>query len=232
MFLAGTKDLQVEEGASLVDIEGKFRFAISTKDIAAPMPESTDAGNGQWGRIEFGFITFSLQDLNKALDVDSDSAEKAGWSRSHVFKYKVTERGSVPGVVNDPETKTVRFKVTDDGKGNLTVVCLESPFTASTAFTFTNRCVVVPDNSANDEIGPGAGDKPLNSNGDADSNAGDVVSPSAGNAPSGTSGGVSVSTIAKTGDAALTLAVVLTAVVGLAMAIAGLARGRGRNHKK
>lgn len=58
MFLAGTKDLQVEEGASLVDIEGKFRFSISTKDITAPMPESTDAGNGQWGRIEFGFITF------------------------------------------------------------------------------------------------------------------------------------------------------------------------------
>ena len=88
MFLAGTKDLQVEEGASLIDIEGKFRFSISTKDIAAPMPESTDAGNGQWGRIEFGFITFSLQDLNKALDVDSDSVEKAGWSRSHVFKYQ------------------------------------------------------------------------------------------------------------------------------------------------
>ena len=232
VFLAGTKDLQVEEGASLVDIEGKFRFAISTKDIAAPMPESTDAGNGQWGRIEFGFITFSLQDLNKALDVDSDSAEKAGWLRSHVFKYKVTERGSVPGVVNDPETKTVRFKVTDDGKGKLTVVCLESPFTASTAFTFTNRCVVVPDNSANDEIGSDAGDKPLDSNGDADPNAGDVVSPSAGNAPSGTSSGVSVSTAAKTGDATLTLAVVLAAVAGLAMAIVGLACGRGRNHKK
>lgn len=210
VFLAGTKDLQVEEGASLVDIEGKFRFAISTKDIAAPMPESTDAGNGQWGRIEFGFITFSLQDLNKALDVDSDSAEKAGWSRSHVFKYKVT----------------------DDGKGKLAVVCLESPFTASTAFTFTNRCIVVPDNSANDEIGPGAGDKPLNSNGDADPNAGDVVSPSAGNAPSGTSGGASVSTTAKTGDATLTLAVVLAAVAGLAMAIVGLACGRGLNHKK
>lgn len=232
VFLAGTKDLQVEEGASLVDIEGKFRFSISTKDVAAPMPESTDAGNGQWGRIEFGFITFSLQDLNKTLDVDSDSAEKAGWSRSYVFKYKVTERGSVPGVVNDPETKTVRFKVTDDGKGKLTVVCLESPFTASTAFTFTNRCVVAPDNSANDEIGPGAGDKPLNSNGDADPNAGDVVSPSAGNAPSGTSGGASVSTTAKTGDATLTSAVVLAAVVGLTMAIAGLACGRGRNHKK
>ena len=149
-----------------------------------------------------------------------------------MFKYKVTERGSVPGVVNDPETKTVRFKVTDDGKGKLTVVCLESPFTASTAFTFTNRCVVVPDNSANDEIGPGAGDKPLNSNDDADPNAGDVVSPSAGNAPSGTSGGASVSTTAKTGDATLTSAVVLAAVVGLTMAIAGLARGKGRNHKR
>lgn len=63
--------------------------------------------------------------------------------------------------------------------------------------------------------------------GDADPNAGDVISPSAGNAPSGTSGGVSVSTIAKTGDATLTLAVVLAAVAGLAMAIAGLACGRG-----
>lgn len=88
------------------------------------------------------------------------------------------------------------------------------------------------DNSANDEIGPGAGDKPLGSNGDADPNAGDAVSPSAGNAPSGTSGDVSVSAAAKTGDAALTLAVVLAAVVGLTMAIAGLACGRGRNHKK
>ena len=99
-------------------------------------------------------------------------------------------------------------------------------------FTFTNRCVVVPDNSANDEIGPGEGNKPLNSNGAADPNAGDVVSPSAGNAPSGTSGGVSVSTTAKTGDAALTLAVVLAAVASLAMAIVGLACGRGLNHKK
>ena len=48
MFLAGTKDLQVEEGASLIDIEGKFRFAISTKDIAAPMPNRRmpETGNG------------------------------------------------------------------------------------------------------------------------------------------------------------------------------------------
>lgn len=90
----------------------------------------------------------------------------------------------------------------------------------------------MPDNSANDEIGSGAGDKPLNSNDDADPNAGDVVLPSAGNAPSSTSGGVSTSTTAKTGDAALTLAVVLAAVASLAMAIVGLACGRGLNHKK
>lgn len=90
----------------------------------------------------------------------------------------------------------------------------------------------MPDNSANDEMGSDAGDKPLNSNGDADPNAGDVVSPSAGNAPSGTSGGASVSTTAKTGDAMLTSAVVLAAVVSLTMAIAGLACGRGLNHKK
>lgn len=81
-------------------------------------------------------------------------------------------------------------------------------------------------------MGSDAGDKPLNSNDDADPNAGDVISPSAGNAPSGTSGGVSVSTTAKTGDATLMLAVVLAAVAGLAMAIVGLACGRGRNRKK
>ena len=118
------------------------------------------------------------------------------------------------------------------GKGISLLYAWNPPFTASTAFTFTNRCVVVPDNSANDKIGPGAGDKPLNPNGDADPNAGRVVSPSAGNVPSGTSGDVSVSTTAKTGDAALTLAVVLAAVVGLTMTVAGLARGRGHNHEK
>ena len=90
----------------------------------------------------------------------------------------------------------------------------------------------MPDNSADNEIGPDEDDKPLGSNADADPNAGDAVSPSAGNDPSGTSGGVSASTTVKTGDAALTLAVVFAAVVGLAMAIAGLACGRGYNHKK
>ena len=90
----------------------------------------------------------------------------------------------------------------------------------------------MPDNSANDEMGSDAGNKPLDSNGDADPNAGRVVSPSAGNVPSGTSGDVSVSTTAKTGDATLTLAVVLAAVAGLAMAIVGPACGRGHNHKK
>ena len=47
---------------------------------------------------------------------------ESGKPRSHVFTYKVTESGSVPGVTNDAAaTKTVSFKVTDDGAGKLTV---------------------------------------------------------------------------------------------------------------
>ena len=235
VFLAGTKNLQVEAGASPVDIEGRFRFDITTKDTAAPMPESTVAGNGRWGRIEFGFIAFSLEDLNKALEADANSAESKGWSRSYVFKYKITEKGTVPGVVNDPESKTVSFKVTDNGKGELAVACLESD-SPSTAFTFTNRSVVLPDNSADfdgdSDLGRGEEDELSASNGSSSAGIGIVDSYSVANGASKVSSGAAASLTPKTGDAALALAAVLVAAAGLAIAIAVFARGRGTSRKK
>lgn len=72
---------------------------------------------------------------------------ESGKPRSHVFTYKVTESGSVPGVINDAAaTKTVSFKVTDDGAGRLTVE--RQGDAATPAFSFANTYTVEPANSS------------------------------------------------------------------------------------
>lgn len=93
-----------------------------------------------------------------AADNGSDQAQgnepstRAGVSRSHIFTYKVTESGSAAGVTNDANaTKTVSFKVTDDGNGKLTV---ERQGAASDpAFAFTNTYSVQrTDSSVTDQV--------------------------------------------------------------------------------
>lgn len=251
--LSGVKTLQAAPGLAPASIEGKFTFTVTSDDAAAPMPERTTAKNAADGSVDFGTIEFTLDDLNRALgvndqtavanadkaeadvakaadqaaapakeaDADADAsraatdADKAaagadnasakaadegdkpvaadqgdkpaagdgqgagavaasdaasgtvdkvapgnqpadqpanpelesGKPRSHVFTYKVTESGSVPGVINDAAaTKTVGFKVTDDGNGKLTVE--RQGAAANPAFSFTNTYTVEPANSS------------------------------------------------------------------------------------
>lgn len=241
--LSGKKMLQAAPGLHPASIEGKFTFTVTSDDAAAPMPERTTAKNAADGNVDFGSITFTLDDLNRALGVngqtaavDADKAEadaakaadqatpakeadqaadaakavadadkvaadagnassqaadegdkpaagdeqgagavaasdaasgaadvvapgnqtadqpanpepESGKPRSHVFTYKVTESGSVPGVTNDAEaTKTVSFKVTDDGAGKLTVE--RQGDAASPAFSFANTYTVEPASSS------------------------------------------------------------------------------------
>lgn len=81
----------------------------------------------------------------------SEPSSRAGVSRSHIFTYKVTESGSAAGVTNDKETKTVSFKVTDDGNGKLTVKRLGAA--SDPAFAFTNTYSVQPtDSSVTDQV--------------------------------------------------------------------------------
>lgn len=250
--LSGVKTLQAAPGLDPASIESKFTFTVTSDDAAAPMPERTTAKNAANGSVDFGTIEFTLDDLNRALGVNdqtaianADKAEadaakaadqatpakeadqtadaakavadagkaaadagnasaqaadegdkpaaandgdkpavgdeqragavaasdtasgaadvvapgnqpadqpanpepESGKPRSHVFTYKVTESGSVPGVTNDAEaTKTVSFKVTDDGAGKLTVErqgAAENP-----AFSFANTYKVGPANSS------------------------------------------------------------------------------------
>lgn len=84
---------------------------------------------------------------NQPADQPANPELESGKPRSHVFTYKVTESGSVPGVINDAAaTKTVSFKVTDDGAGKLTVE--RQGDAATPAFSFANTYTVEPASSS------------------------------------------------------------------------------------
>ncbi len=91
------------------------------------------------------------EDADQASAQSDEPATRAGVVRSHIFTYKVTESGSADGVTNDTETKTVSFKVADDGNGKLTVQRVGNGSAA--AFTFTNTYSVQPvDSSVTDQV--------------------------------------------------------------------------------
>lgn len=76
---------------------------------------------------------------------------QAATVRSHVFTYTIVETGSAPGVTNDTSVKTVSFKVTDNGKGELTVEYVGDE--TRSMFEFTNVYSVTPvDSSVTDQI--------------------------------------------------------------------------------
>lgn len=141
--LAGIKNLQVDDALTPADITGKFTFTV-TGEEGAPMPASTSVHNDVDGKVDFGKITFTLDDLNKAV---REKPEK----REHTFTYTVTESGEVAGVTNDAKpSREVSFTVTDDGKGNLRVSRKPD---GDAAFTFTNTYNVTPvETSVTDQI--------------------------------------------------------------------------------
>ncbi len=141
--LVGKKNLQVPDGLTPADIAGKFTFTV-TGEEGAPMPANASVTNDAEGKVDFGKITFTLDELNKAL---GEKPEK----REHTFTYTVTESGEVAGVTNDAKlSREVSFTVTDDGKGNLSVSCKPD---GDVAFTFTNTYNVTPvETSVTDQI--------------------------------------------------------------------------------
>lgn len=141
--LAGIKNLQVADGLTPADIAGKFTFTV-TGEEGAPMPANASVTNDTKGKVDFGKITFTLDDLNKAL------GEKPG-KREHTFTYTVTESGEVAGVTNDAKlSRKVSFTVADDGKGNLRVSRKPD---GDVAFTFANTYNVTPiETSVADQI--------------------------------------------------------------------------------
>ena len=157
--LAGTKTLALGQaglGLTQADIAGKYTFKITPLDGApAPVDASgktvTEATNDAAGNVELGHVTFRQpSDLD---DVEIDG----GGLRTKTFAYRVSESGSVDGVVNDATaTRTFAVKVVEDtNAGTLVAEVLPAEGTpeGKGAFEFTNTYGVNPTpSSVTDQI--------------------------------------------------------------------------------
>lgn len=142
--LSGTKTLALSQaglGLTQADIAGKYTFKITPLDGApAPVDASgktvTEATNDAAGNIELGHVTFK-----QPSDLD-DVKIDGGGLRTKTFAYRVSESGSVDGVVNDATaTRTFTVKVVEDtNAGTLVAEVLPAEGTpeGKGAFEFTN----------------------------------------------------------------------------------------------
>lgn len=151
--LAGTKTLALGQaglGLTQADIAGKYTFKIAPLDGApAPVDASgktvTEATNDAAGNVELGSVTFK-----QPGDLDDVEADGDGM-RAKTFAYRVSESGSVDGVVNDAvATKVFTVKVVEDTRaGTLRAEVLPAEGTpeGKGAFEFTNTYGVNPTQS-------------------------------------------------------------------------------------
>lgn len=156
---AGTKTLALSQaglGLTQAGIAGKYTFKIEPLDGApAPVDASdktvTEAANDAAGNVALGHVTFKQpSDLD---DVEIDG----GGLRTKTFTYRVSESGSVDGVVNDATaTRTFMVRVVEDtAAGTLVAEVLPAEGTpeGKGAFEFTNTYGVNPTpSSVTDQI--------------------------------------------------------------------------------
>ena len=157
--LAGTKTLALSQaglGLAQADIAGKYTFKIEPLDGApAPVDASgktvTEATNDAAGNVVLGRVTFKQPSDLDDVEIDGDGL------RTKTFAYRVSESGSVDGVVNDATViRTFAVKVVEDtNAGTLAAEVLPAEGTpeGKGAFEFTNTYGVNPTpSSVTDQI--------------------------------------------------------------------------------
>ena len=157
--LAGTKTLafgQAGLGLTQGNIAGKYTFKIEPLDGApAPVDASgktvTEATNDAAGNVELGHVTFKQPSDLDDVEIDGDGL------RTKTFAYRVSESGSVDGVVNDATAaRTFAVKVVEDtNAGTLAAEVLPAEGTpeGKGAFEFINTYGVNPTpSSVTDQI--------------------------------------------------------------------------------
>lgn len=158
---ASSEEAATDAAGQSASDQGSAAGADSEEQGNAAASDATEQGQGAAVVTGEGTgaasVSAAANKVAGAEDADQASAQsdepvtRAGVVRSHTFTYKVTESGSADGVTNDTETKTVSFKVTDDGNGKLTVERLGAA--SDPAFTFTNTYSVQPvDSSVTDQV--------------------------------------------------------------------------------
>lgn len=110
--LAGTKVLSVPKGQlGPVDPSGAFTFTV-TGEAGAPLPSKTTATNDRAGNVDFGTITFTLDDLNRALGdtgekADTQSADKAESAPAEAVSADDAGASAVPDAIeNEPAAES------------------------------------------------------------------------------------------------------------------------------
>lgn len=152
--LAGTKTLALHQaglGLTQADIADKYTFKIEPLNGApAPVDASgktvTEATNDAAGNVVLGHVTFRQPSDLDDVEIDGDGM------RTKTFAYRVSESGSVDGVVNDATaTRTFTVKVVEDtNAGTLAAEILPAEGTpeGKGAFEFTNTYGVNPTSSS------------------------------------------------------------------------------------
>ena len=152
--LAGTKTLALHQaglGLTQAEIADKYTFKIEPLNGApAPVDASgktvTEATNDAAGNVVLGHVTFRQPSDLDDVEIDGDGM------RTKTFAYRVSESGSVDGVVNDATaTRTFTVKVVEDtNAGTLAAEILPAEGTpeGKGAFEFTNTYGVNPTSSS------------------------------------------------------------------------------------
>lgn len=148
--LSGTKTLALSQaglGLTQADIADKYTFKIEPLNGApAPVDASgktvTEATNDAAGNVVLGHVTFRQPSDLDDVEIDGDGM------RTKTFAYRVSESGSVDGVVNDAAAiRTFTVKVIEDtNAGTLAAEVLPAEGTpeGKGAFEFTNTYGVDP----------------------------------------------------------------------------------------
>lgn len=157
--IAGAKTLALGQaglGLTQADIAGRYTFKIEPLDGAPALVDAsgktvTEATNDAAGNVELGHVTFKQPSDLDGVEIDGDGL------RTKTFAYRVSESGSVDGVVNDATaTRTFTVRVVEDtNAGTLAAEVLPAEGTpeGKGAFEFTNTYGVNPTpSSVTDQI--------------------------------------------------------------------------------
>ena len=152
--IAGTKTLALGQaglGLTQADIAGRYAFKIEPLDGAPALVDAsgktvTEATNDAAGNVELGHVTFKQPSDLDGVEIDGDGL------RTKTFAYRVSESGSVDGVVNDATASRIfTVKVVEDtNAGTLAAEILPAEGTpeGKGAFEFTNTYGVNPTSSS------------------------------------------------------------------------------------
>lgn len=138
-----------DDAVGLAAASGAEPAAVDTASGASDAAPSGNASDQPTASVasDNAVVAANAATDNAAASVQSAApAAQTATVRSHVFTYTTTETGSAPGVTNDTSVKTVSFKVTDNGKGELTVERVGDE--TKPMFEFTNAYSVTPVDSS------------------------------------------------------------------------------------